>query len=96
MERQRCGIKNGVATCIQPNDPIALYVLPMYHEYFYGPFADEAALVSGLKKLDTAAPYWDYDCFAITKGDPTVTDYSKLPYVTGPDRARIEAARSHV
>lgn len=65
----------------------------MYHTFFYGPFADEAAVIDAIRALDLADPFWDYDCFAISRGDPNCTDYSKLPYVTQEERERIEAAR---
>lgn len=66
----------------------------MYHEFFYGPFADEAAIVAALKTLDQADPYWDYDCFAIHYGNPNARDYGKdLRYVSTDQRQKIETAR---
>lgn len=66
----------------------------MFHEFFYGPFADEAAVVAALKTLDKADPMWDYDCFAIHYGDPDTTDYvDGFRFVGREMRARIEAAR---
>ena len=87
-------MRNGVPTCREPADPEALYFRCMFHTFFYGPFQTEAELVEALRTLDRVDPMWDYDCFAIHKGDPTSRDWvNGLPFVSHEDRERIEAAR---
>lgn len=87
-------MRHGVPTSREPADPAALYFRCMFHEFFYGPFADEAALVAALRTLDRVDPMWDYDCFAIHRGDPASKDWvTGLPFVTDVERERIEAAR---
>lgn len=87
-------MRYGVPTSREPSDPNALYFRCMYHEFFYGPFQTEHELVEALRTLDKADPMWDYDCFAIFRGDPNSTDWvGGLPFVSDEERERIEAAR---
>ena len=87
-------MRHGVPTSSAPNDPAALYFRCMFHEFFYGPFKTEDELVAALKTLDAKDPMWDYDCFAIHRGDPDATDWvTGLPFVTPEERKRIEAKR---
>lgn len=67
----------------------------MFHEYFWGPFADEAALTSAVLALDKADSYWDYDPFCIIYGaDPLPKDFVfGFKFADDALRARLEAAR---
>lgn len=48
----------------------------LYHEFFWGPFADEAELTKAVIALDKADSYWDYDPFCIIYGaNPLPTDF---------------------
>ena len=88
-------MRSGVPTCAHPVDPQALYVRCMFHSFFYGPFADDAAVIAALRTLDDADPYWDYDSFAIHYGaDPLPADYvGGFRFVTPEQRAAIEKGR---
>jgi hypothetical protein len=66
----------------------------MFHTFFYGPFADEAAVGAALRILDKADPMWDYDAFCIHYGDPKSDNWvTGLPFVSHEQRERIEAMR---
>lgn len=90
-------MRNGVQTTRDANDPGALYIYCMYHEFWYGPFADESAVVAALRQLDEAEPMWDYDCFSIHYGVANMKDAMRDPvYVTRTVRDRILVARRAV
>ncbi len=87
-------MRHGIPTSIAPDNPDMLYFRCMFHTFFYGPFATEADVTEALRTLDRADPMWDYDCFAIHRGDPDSTNWaSGLPFITNEERRRIEAAR---
>ncbi len=93
-EPVRTGSRYGVPTVSSPSDPKALYVRCMYHTFWWGPFAGEAEVADALKKLDTAEPMWDYDCFAIHYGVANLKDAVNDPvYVSHAARERIEELR---
>lgn len=69
-------MKHGIQTTSVPNQPQCLYMRNPYHEFFWGPFADEGELIKAVIALDKADPYWDYDPFCIIYGaDPLPTDF---------------------
>jgi hypothetical protein len=89
--------KHGVPTCKDPTDPTKIYMRNMYHEFFWGPFDDESAVIEALKTLDVADSYWDYDPFCMIYGaDPLPKDYvfgfESVPKET---RVRIETQRNN-
>ncbi len=67
-----------------------------YHEFFWGPFDDEDAVVIALQALDKADPYWDYDPFCTIFGaDPLPEDYVfGFKSVPKDMRERIEKRRA--
>jgi len=88
-------MRHGVLTTTTPNRPDCLYMRSMYHEFFWGPFADEAQLTAAVLCLDDADPMWDYDPFCIHYGaDPLPLDFV-FGFRLAPDdmRTRLEAAR---
>ena len=49
----------------------------LYHEFFWGPFADEAELTKAVIALDKADPQWDYYPFCIVYGaNPLPYDFA--------------------
>jgi len=88
-------MRHGIQTVREPTDPKSLYMRNLYHEFFWGPFADEAALTAAVIALDKADPYWDYDPFCIIYGaDPLPSDFV-FGFKRASDelRARLEKAR---
>jgi len=67
----------------------------LYHEWFWGPFKDEQALIDAIKILDKVDLYWDYDPFCIIYGsNPLPTDYVYgFKIVSNEVRERIESSR---
>lgn len=71
--------KHNVPVCADPVDPESLYMRNLYHEFFWGPFKDEQAVIDAVKVLDKADEYWDYDPFCVIHGASPLPDN----YVTG-------------
>jgi hypothetical protein len=67
----------------------------LYHEFFWGPFTDEADLVKAVLTLDQADPYWDYDPFCIIHGaNPLPGDFVfGFPSVDDAFKRRVHEAR---
>ena len=88
-------MKNGNPTCIDPVNPECFYMRNLFHEYFWGPFETEQAVIDAIDRNDTADPYWDYNPFCIIKGlYPLPKDYVYgFPFVDDAIKARILAAR---
>lgn len=91
-------MRYGIPTCADPVDPYAIYLRNMYHEFFWGPFADEAEVVRALRTLDAAEPMWDYDPFCMVFGaNPLPSDYvNGFRSVSQEIRKRVEAGRRAV
>lgn len=83
-----------VPKCRDAKDANSLYFRCMFHEFFYGPFADEAAVSGAIAELDAAHPMWDYDCFAIHYGNPDAKDYvNDFKFIPHEMREHIEMRR---
>ena len=89
-------MKHGIQTCREPKDPSSLYMRNLFHEFFWGPFKDEAEVIAAINTLDTADPYWDYDPFCIIYGaDPLPKDFvSGFRSVESNIQKRIFAGRT--
>ncbi len=69
-------MRHNIPTCGAPTRPECLYMRNLFHEFFWGPFEDEAALIKAVQTLDAADPYWDYDPFCIVYGaNPLPQDF---------------------
>lgn len=88
-------MRHGIPTTGCPNQPQSLYMRNLYHEFFWGPFADEVAVIAAVCALDKADSYWDYDPFCIHYGaDPLPKDFVfGFSFVDAAFRERVEAAR---
>ena len=86
--------RDGLPATSDPDDPTALYVRLMYHEWFFGPFKDEAAVTAAINQLDRTAVWWDYDCWTLHYGaNPLPKDFVHGFGYEKEMRERIEAQR---
>ena len=88
-------MKHGIQTTGTPDNPDCLYMRNLYHEFFWGPFADEAELTTAVLALDKADPYWDYYPFCITYGANPLPDDFVLGFrfADAALKERVSAAR---
>ena len=88
-------MRHGVQQTNTPDKPECLYMRNLYHEWFWGPFANEDELTKAVLLLDKADPYWDYDPFCIIYGaDPLPTNFvSGFPFADDSMRERLSIAR---
>lgn len=88
-------MKHGIQTTGTPDKPECLYMRNLYHEFFWGPFADESELTKAVLALDKADSYWDYDPFCIIYGaNPLPTDFVfGFRFADDALKERVSAAR---
>lgn len=65
-------MRHNVPTTLYPTEVDKLYMRCGYHIFFYGPFADEDAVIRAIVTLDRADPYRDDHGRAILHGSDTL------------------------
>jgi len=76
VKKSTSTMKHGIQTTSKPDKPECLYMRNLYHEFFWGPFSDEAELTGAVLALDKADPQWDYEPFCIIYGaNPLPLDF---------------------
>lgn len=88
-------MRHGIPTTAIPDRPACLYMRNLYHEFFWGPFEDEAALTAAVLRLDEIDPMWDYYPLCIVYGaNPLPEDFVFGFPAASPDLyERVRAAR---
>lgn len=91
-------MRHGVPTTGTPDLPDSLYMRNLFHEFFWGPFADVDALIRAIQRLDVSDPMWDYDPFCVIYGaSPLPADFVHgFRHVDESVEERIRAARRNL
>lgn len=83
-------------TTRKPDQEGKLYMRIMFREFFFGPFADLAAVGNAMSELDAKDDCWDYDGVCVIYGkNPLPEDFVYgFDFVTKKEREKIELIRN--